>query len=56
MSAGRPVVLLAICRVIDLDPLRFVQIALKPRPGQRSPLLRRLEALLPTWSQRSPAR
>jgi len=39
--------LLALCRVIDLEPLEFVQIALKPRPGQRSPLLRRLEALLP---------
>jgi hypothetical protein len=39
--------LLALCRVIDLEPLEFVQIALKPRPDQRSPLLRRLEALLP---------
>jgi hypothetical protein len=39
--------LLALCRVIDLEPFEFVQIALKPRPGQRSPLLRRLEALLP---------
>jgi hypothetical protein len=38
---------LAICRVIELEPLEFVQIALKPRPAQRSPLLRRLEALLP---------
>jgi hypothetical protein len=38
---------LSICRVIELEPLEFVQIALKPRPGQRSPLLRRLEALLP---------
>jgi hypothetical protein len=38
---------LALCRVIELEPLEFVQIALKPRPGQRSPLLRRLEALLP---------
>jgi hypothetical protein len=39
--------LLALCRVIDLEPLEFVQIALKLRPDQRSPLLRRLEALLP---------
>ena len=39
--------LLALCRVIDLEPLEFVQIVLKPRPGQSSPLLRRLEALLP---------
>jgi hypothetical protein len=38
---------LAICRVIDLAPPEFFQIALKPRPGPRSPLLRRLEALLP---------
>jgi hypothetical protein len=38
---------IAICRVIELEPLEFVQIALKPRPVQRSPLLRRLEALLP---------
>ena len=38
---------LAICRVIDLEPLEFVRIALKPRPRQRSPLLRRLKALLP---------
>jgi hypothetical protein len=37
---------LALCRVIELEPLEFVQIALKPRPGQRSPLLLRLEALL----------
>jgi hypothetical protein len=28
---------LAICRVIDLEPWEFFQIALKPRPGQRSP-------------------
>jgi hypothetical protein len=39
--------LLALCRVIDLEPLEFVQMALKPRADQRSPLLRRLEALLP---------
>jgi len=39
--------LLALCRVMDLEPLELVQIALKPRPSQRSPLLRRLEALLP---------
>jgi phage-related protein len=39
--------ILALCRVIDLEPLEFAQIALKPRPGQRGPLLRRLEALLP---------
>jgi hypothetical protein len=38
---------LSICRVIELEPLELVQIALQPRPGQRSPLLRRLEALLP---------
>jgi hypothetical protein len=38
---------LALCRVLELEPLEFVQIALRPRPGQRSPLLRRLEALLP---------
>jgi hypothetical protein len=38
---------LSICRVIELEPLELVQIALKPPPGQRSPLLRRLEALLP---------
>jgi hypothetical protein len=38
---------LALCRVIELEPLELVQIALKPRPGERSPLLRRLEALLP---------
>ena len=38
---------LALCRVIELEPLEFIQIALKARPGQRSPLLRRLEALLP---------
>lgn len=38
---------LAICRVIELEPLEFLQIALKPNPAQRSPLLRRLEALLP---------
>jgi hypothetical protein len=38
---------LALCRVIDLEPVEFLQIALKPRPGQRSPLLRRLQALLP---------
>lgn len=44
MPGGR---LLALCRVIDLEPVEFLQIALKPRSGQRSPLLRRLEALLP---------
>lgn len=38
---------LALCRVIDLEPVEFLQIALKPRSGQRSPLLRRLQALLP---------
>lgn len=38
---------LAICRVIELEPLEFVQISLKPCPAQRSPLLQRLEALLP---------
>jgi hypothetical protein len=38
---------LALCRVIELEPVEFIQIALKPRPSQRSPLLRRLEALLP---------
>lgn len=38
---------LAICRVIELEPLEFVQISLKPCPTQRSPLLQRLEALLP---------
>jgi hypothetical protein len=38
---------LALCRVIDLEPVEFLQIALRPRPGQRSPLLRRLQALLP---------
>ena len=39
--------ILAICRVIELQPVELFQIALKPRPGQRGPLLRRLEALLP---------
>lgn len=38
---------LAICRVIELEPVEFVQIVLKPRAGQRSPLLRKIEALLP---------
>jgi hypothetical protein len=51
LLSGRPGLkmkhVLALCRVIDLEPLEFVQIELKPRPGQRSPLLRRLEALLP---------
>jgi hypothetical protein len=39
--------LLALCRVIDLEPVEFVQIALKTRPGQRSPMRRRIESLLP---------
>ena len=39
--------LLALCRVLELEPVEFVEIALKSRPGQRSPLLRRIEALLP---------
>jgi|SRR5579863_2309945 len=43
----RPQLLLALCRVIELEPVEFVEIALKSKPGQRSPLLRRIEALLP---------
>jgi hypothetical protein len=38
---------LAICRVIDLEPAELLQIALKPRAGVRSPLVRRIEALQP---------
>jgi hypothetical protein len=38
---------LAICRVIELEPLELVQIALKPSPAKRSPLVRKIETLLP---------
>ena len=37
---------LAICRVIELEPLEFVQIALTPQTARRSALLQRIEALL----------
>jgi hypothetical protein len=39
--------LLAVCQVIELGPLELMQIALKPRPGERSPLLRRIQDLVP---------
>ena len=36
---------LAICRVIELEPLELLELALRPRPGQRSPLFRNLQGL-----------
>lgn len=39
--------LLAICSVLELDPREFFDMAFKRWPRRRSPLLRRLEALLP---------